>query len=68
MEHKIQDAYDYLVAKAQLETDLARDLLEKARGTNDYHREKAAAKLLAFHENEEEMITLYVEAKLYYPE
>lgn len=68
MDRKIENAFDYLVARAQMETDLARDILVKAREANDYHREKAAAKLLAFHENEEQMIMLYVEAKIHYPE
>lgn len=68
MEHKIEGPLDYLVARAQMETDIARSVLERARADNDYHREKAAAKLLAFHENEEQMIALYVEAKLHYPD
>ena len=68
MERKIENPFDYLVARAQLETDIARDILLKAREANDYHREKAAAKLVAFHENEEQMIMLYVEAKIHYPE
>ncbi len=68
MEHKIDGPLDYLVARAQMETDIARSVLERARADNDYHREKAAAKLLAFHENEEQMIALYVEAKLHYPD
>lgn len=68
MEHKIEGPLDYLLARSQLETDIARQILEKARLDNDYHREKAAAKLLDFHEHEEQMVALYVEAKSLYPD
>jgi hypothetical protein len=67
-EHRIEGPLDYLVARTQLETDIAREILERARGEGDYHREKAAAKLVAFHENEEQMLALYAEAKRLYPE
>jgi hypothetical protein len=67
-EHPIENPFDYLIARAQLETDIARDILTDARASADYHREKAAAKLVAFHENEEQMIMLYAEAKKLYPD
>ncbi|MEX0931232.1 MAG: hypothetical protein WDZ88_00615 [Candidatus Paceibacterota bacterium] len=68
MRRNIANQLDYMVARAQMETDIAREVLERARHSEDYHKEKAAAKLVAFHENEEKMIMLYAEAKAYYPD
>ncbi len=68
MRHKITNQLDYMVARAQMETDIAREVLERARLSGEYHKEKAAAKLVAFHENEEKLIILYAEAKAYYPD
>lgn len=66
--HNVTNETEYLVARAQAETYIARHILEEAQKANDYWKEKAAAKMLAFYENEEKMLTLYAEMKLYHPE
>ena len=66
--HQVTNETEYLVARAQAETFIARHLLEEARKENDYWKEKAAAKMLAFYEHEEKVLTLYAEMKLYHPE
>jgi hypothetical protein len=68
MKHQITNEIEYLVARAQAETDMAQHALEEARAAGDYWREKAAAKLLAFQKADEKMLTLYAEFKTYYPE
>lgn len=68
MRYKIQNETEYLVARAQAETNVTRQILKEARGDKDYWKEKAAAKMLAFHECEEKMLTLYAEMKSYHPE
>ncbi len=57
-----------MVARSQAETDAVRKLLEESRKENDYWKEKAAAKLMAFHEQEEKMLSIYADIKLYHPE
>jgi len=68
MKHEISNEIEYLVARAQAETDMARHMLEEAREEGDYWKEKAAAKLFAFQEHDEKMLTLYAELKAYHPE
>ena len=68
MKHSIQNEIEYLVAEAQAETDIAQHLLAEARKEENYWEEKAAAKMVAFHEHEEKMLTLYAEMKSYHPE
>lgn len=68
MRHKISNELDLLVARAEAETDKARDILSSARIAEDYWREKVAAKLVEFCEHEEKAMRLYVESKLYHPE
>jgi hydroxymethylpyrimidine pyrophosphatase-like HAD family hydrolase len=68
MKNEITNEIEYMVARAQAETDMARHVLEEARDESDYWKEKAAAKLLVFQESEEKMLTLYAELKLYHPE
>ncbi|HVS79820.1 MAG TPA: hypothetical protein VHF05_02485 [Candidatus Paceibacterota bacterium] len=65
---KIENEYDYLVAKAEAETNKAREILLEARERNDYYQEKVAAKLLEFCETQEKSVRLYAEARLYYPD
>lgn len=65
---QITNEVEYLVARAQAETYIAKHLLEEARADNDYWKEKAATKMLALYESEETMLTLYAEMKLYHPE
>jgi len=65
---KIENEYDYLVARAEAETNKAREILVEARSRNDYYQEKIAAKLVDFCEAEEKSIRLFAEAKLYYPD
>lgn len=68
MKHKITNEYDFLVAHSELETNKAREVLTSARESNDYYKEKIAAKLVDFCEAQERAIRLYVEARLYHPE
>jgi len=68
MKHKITNELDYLVARAELESDFAQKILKEVRAGNDYWKEKAAAKLALFCEHHEKMLRLYVELKIYYPE
>ena len=59
---------DYMIALAELETEAARRVVESARDEEDYYKEKAAAKMLAFFEHDERSIRMYAEVKLYHPE
>ena len=68
MKYAIKNEVDYMVARARAETDAVRKLLEDSRKGDDYWKEKAAAKLVAFHEHEEKMLSFYAEIKLYHPE
>lgn len=68
MKNEITNEIEYMVARAQAETDMARHLLEEVREEGDYWKEKAAAKMLVFQESEEKMLTLYAELKSYHPE
>lgn len=68
MRYAIKNEVDYMVARARAETDAVRKLLEDSRKEDDYWKEKAAAKLVAFHEHEEKMLSLYAEMKSYHPE
>ena len=68
MDAPLSQIGDYLLARAETERDLVREVLRTARKDNDHFREKLAAKLVALHDEEEEMIKHYVETKLSYPE
>lgn len=68
MRRKISNEFDLLVARAEAETNKARAILADVRGSDDYYREKIAAKLVSFCEHEEKAVRLYVEARLHYPE
>lgn len=72
-----------MVAQAQLETDIAKEIVESIRLKQDsngqadsnasassadrYYEEKMATKMLDFFKQEEKVITLYAEAKESYP-
>jgi hypothetical protein len=66
--YPIQNEYDYLVAETQAEVEIARGIHERARAAQDYHKEKVAAKLVAFYEAKLGFVALYVEIKQNYPE
>ena len=68
MDRPISNTGDYLIARAETELKLAESILDSARNGNDYYHEKAAAKLVAFHESEVAFMKHYVEVKLYYPD
>lgn len=68
MKHKIENEYDYMIALSEREADHARSLLGETRGTGDYWREKAAAKIAEFCEANEKLIRRFAELKLYHPE
>jgi len=68
MKYVIKNEVDYMVARAQVQTDAVRELLKETQQENDYWKEKAAAKLVAFHENEEKLLSLYAEMKVYHPD
>lgn len=55
-----------MVQKAQKRTDKARRVVEMSREEDNYYKERAAAKMLAFFEHEEAAIRLYAEAKANY--
>lgn len=70
MKNRINDEIDYMVAEAQLETDIAAEIVESIRnkvGKNKYYEEKLALKMLEFYMQEEKVISLYAEAKKNYP-
>ena len=68
----IKDEVDYLIAQAQAETDIAKEIVESIRkksGDEDkkYYEEKLALKMLDFYKEEEKVTSLYAEAKKNYP-
>lgn len=66
-EFEPHNAIDLMVQNAQKRTDKARRVVEMAREADNYYKERAAAKMLAFFEHEEAAIRLYAEAKSNYP-
>lgn len=56
-----------MIAQAQTETDIAKEIVESIRQKNDYYEEKLALKMLEFFKEEEKVISLYAEAKKNYP-
>ena len=68
MRHRIANEFDYMIARAERETEHARKILADMRAANDYWREKPAAKLVTFCEFNEKILRLYAEMKLYHPE
>jgi len=67
MKNPIKDEVDFLIAQAQTETDIAKEIVESIRQKNDYYEEKLALKMLEFFKEEEKVISLYAEAKKNYP-
>ena len=67
MKKPVQNELDYIVAQAQLETDIAKDVVDVMRSQNSYYEEKLALKMLDFFREEEKVISLYAEAKTQYP-
>lgn len=72
MKYPIKDEIDFLVAQAQVETDIAKEIVESIRGKEvdggkKYYEEKLALKMLDFFKEEERVISLYAEAKKNYP-
>lgn len=70
--YPIKDEIDYLIAQAQTETDIAKEIVEDIRGKGidddkKYYEEKLALKMLEFFKEEEKVISLYAEAKKNYP-
>ncbi len=76
MRKEIQNEIDFLVAQAQLETDIAKEVIDSIRKketsgqkevSEKYYEEKVALKMLEFFKEEERVISLYAEAKTEYP-
>ena len=72
MKNPIKDEIDFMIAQAQAETDIAKEIVESIRtkeGSEEkkYYEEKLALKMLEFYKEEEKVISLYVEAKKNYP-
>ncbi|MEK7635222.1 MAG: hypothetical protein AAB446_02220 [Patescibacteria group bacterium] len=72
MKYPIKDEMDFLIAQAQAETDIAKEIVESIRGKGidddkNYYEEKLALKMLEFFKEEEKVIALYAEAKKNYP-
>lgn len=72
IKHPIKDSLDFLLAQAQAETNIAKEIVEEIRGKGidddkKYYEEKLALKMLEFFKEEERVISLYVEAKKLYP-
>lgn len=72
MKYPIKDEIDFLIAQAQVETDIAKEIVDDIRGKGidddkTYYEEKLALKMLEFFKEEEKIISLYVEAKKNYP-
>lgn len=79
MKKPVKSPLDFMVAQAQLETDIAKEIVESIRnktassparrggGADKYYEEKMATKMLDFFKQEEKVITLYAEAKESYP-
>jgi len=65
--YPIKDEIDFLIAQAQVETDVAKEIVETMREKNSYYEEKLALKMLEFFKEEEKVISLYAEAKKNYP-
>lgn len=63
----INNEIDFMVAQAETETDIAREIVENIRVKGEYYEEKLALKMLDFFEQEERVIALYAEAKQNYP-
>jgi ribosomal protein L22 len=66
--YPIKDEVDFLIAQAQAETDIAKEIVESIRGKGidddkKYYEEKLSLKMLEFFKEEEKVISLYAEAK-----
>jgi len=67
MRGRIKNEIDYLVAQARAETEIASEIVDSIRKTDNYYEEKLALKMLDFFKEEEKVIMLYAEAKQSYP-
>ena len=67
MKNPIKDELDFLLAQAQADTDIAKEIVDEVQEKNNYYEEKLALKMLEFFKEEERLINLYVEAKKNYP-
>lgn len=81
MKNPIKDELDFMIAQAQAETDIAKEIVESIRGkglddekasarmtqSDGYYEEKLSLKMLEFFREEEKLISLYAEAKKNYP-
>lgn len=76
MKKEVKNPLDFMLAQAQLDTDIAKEIIEKIRSnkpsdekgkSDNYYDEKIALKMLEFFKQEEKVMTLYVEAKESYP-
>ncbi len=76
MKKEVKNPIDFMLAQAQLETDIAKEIVEKIKSqkpkeqkekSDNYYDEKMALKMLEFFKQEEKVITLYTEAKENYP-
>lgn len=65
-EWEISSAIDCVQAKGQMDLRLAQEVLAEAREQENYWQEKAAAKLVAFFEAQEELFSRYAELKTYH--
>ena len=70
--YPIKDEIDFLIAKAQAEIHIAKEIVESIRGKGidddkKYYEEKLSLKMLEFFKEEEKVISLYAEAKKNYP-
>lgn len=68
----IKDEVDFMIAQAQNETDIAKEIVESIREKRlspdqKYKQEKLALKMLEFYKEEEKLVSLYAEAKKNYP-
>ncbi len=72
IKNQIKDEIDFMLSQAQVETDIAKEIVQsirnkEAEASQKYYEEKLALKMLDFFREEEKVITLYVEAKRNYP-
>lgn len=63
---EVRNELELMIARVQSDADVARTLVADAQSTNNYYREKVAAKFLSFLESEERVLRLYAEAKVSY--
>lgn len=76
MRREVKNELDFLIAQVQVETDIAKEVVESIRQkpteskeevAQKYYDEKVALKMLEFFKEEEKVVSLYAEAKTSYP-